>query len=75
VVSKKLKNLASSISRSVGDAVAGERVIAQARIIGKPIVLPGTSKHRIQQVTLKNNVLCVIDREFRKRQTKMRLKK
>ena len=71
---KELKKLANNISTSVGDAIFGERVIAQARSIGKPLILAGTSKHQIQQVTLKKNVLCVIDKGFRKREPEMRLK-
>ena len=69
-----LAKLASNIYRGVGDAIAGKRVIAQARNIGNVIVVPGTSRHRIKQTILRKNVLCVIDREFHIRDTKMRLK-
>lgn len=71
---RKLKDLASNIHRDQGDALAAEQVIAQARYIGKPIVVPGTSAHRIQQVSLRGNVLCVIDKPFRLKGEEMRLK-
>ncbi len=61
----ELKDLADNIYRNQGDALQAERVIAQAREIGKPIVSPGTSSHRIREVVLKVNVICVIDRPFR----------
>ena len=61
---RELKDLAKTIHRKQGDALEGERVIAQARDIGKPLVVPGTSSHRIRQVVLKINALCVIDRPF-----------
>jgi hypothetical protein len=47
-----------------GAALSGERVIAEAREMTKPYVVPGTSVHRIQEIVLKRNVLCVIDRPF-----------
>jgi len=71
---KDLKKLANNIYRSTGNALAGERIIAQARSIGDVCVVPGTSRHRMQQTVLKTNALCVIDREFRIRNTEMRLK-
>ena len=62
---RELKDLAASIYRGEGDAIAGEQVIAQARNIGDVRVVPGTSTHRMQEVVLKSNVLCVIDRAFK----------
>lgn len=69
---RKIKKLASNIRRSEGDAIAGERVITQARSIGKIIIVYGSSKHRAKQMTLRGNVFCVIDRAFRTREIKMR---
>lgn len=60
-----LKDLAEAIHQQSGDALAGERVIAQARDIGKARTVPGTSTHKMQEIVLKKNVLCVIDRSFR----------
>lgn len=71
---QELKKLAVNIHRNRGDALAGEQIIAQARRIGRPIVVPGTSAHRIQQAVLRINVLCVIDRPFRLTEEAMRLR-
>jgi len=71
---KNLKNLAKEVHEEAGAAIAGERVVAQARSIGKYMVVAGSSNHRIQQSTLKGNVLCVVDRAFRIREGKIRLK-
>jgi len=71
---RELRDLATSIHQDQGDAIAGEQVIAQARAIGKPLVVSGTSTHRIQEVVLKVNVLCVIDRPFRLVERPMKLK-
>ncbi len=69
-----LKDLANNIYRNQGDALQAERVIAQAREIGKPIVSPGTSSHRIKEVMLKVNVMCLIDRAFRLSDSVMKVK-
>jgi hypothetical protein len=61
----KLKNLAKRIFREHGDALEAEKIIAQARFIGRTYVIPGSSRHQIQQLPLKGNVLCVIDKPFR----------
>jgi len=53
------------IHHEIGHALAGEQIIAQARRIGRPTVLPGTSTHRIQEIVLRVNALCLIDRPFR----------
>ncbi|MCK4344309.1 MAG: hypothetical protein KAX05_03415 [Bacteroidales bacterium] len=71
---KDLRKLANNIYRSTGDALAGERIIAQARSIGDVCIVSGTSSHRVQQTVLKKNALCVIDKEFRLSDTEMRLK-
>jgi hypothetical protein len=71
---RELNDLARVTYRNAGEAIAGEQVIGQARIIGKAIVVPGTSTHRMQQIVLKSNVLCVIDRAFRLVDQPMRLK-
>lgn len=71
---KELKRLARKISRDHGDALAGDKIIAQARDIGKVMVVPGSSTHRIQEVALRENVLCVIDRPFKLKEPEMKLK-
>jgi hypothetical protein len=62
---RELKDLAAEIHRDRGHALAGEIIIGQARDIGRPIVVPGTSTHKMQEIVLRSNVLCVIDRPFR----------
>jgi hypothetical protein len=71
----KLNSLAKTVHRLDGDALEGERVIAQARKIGKTLVVPGTSTHKMQETTLRSNVLCVIDRPFRLREEPFRLRR
>jgi hypothetical protein len=72
---KKLKELVKKINRDHGDALVADKVIAQARNIGRVIVVPGTAAHRIQEISLRENVLCVIDKPFRLTEGAMRLKK
>jgi len=43
-----------------GDALRAQKVIAQARQIGPRRLLPGSGRHRTQQVTLADSVYCVI---------------
>jgi hypothetical protein len=62
---EQLRTLARATYRNFGDALAGERIIAQARKIEKVRVVRGSSSHRMQETLLKSNVLCVIDRSFR----------
>ena len=62
---KKIKSKANRIKRSPGDAIEGERVIALARKIGRRSVVSGSSKHQIQQIILRSNVFCMIDKAFR----------
>ena len=71
---RELRALVGSTYRKRGDAIAGERVIAQARETRKLRVVPGTSKHQLQEVVLKRNVLCVIDKSFRLKDGVMRLR-
>lgn len=61
----KLRQIVSQVYKSRGDAIEGERIIAQSRDIGKKRIIPGTSTHQMQQTILKSNALCVIDKEFR----------
>lgn len=71
---RKLRSFAKNINYSPGDAITGERVIAQARKIGNIIIVPGSSGHQIQQTTLKTDVFCIIDKSFRKIERQLRLK-
>jgi hypothetical protein len=49
---KDLKGLVVDTYRNHGDALAGERIIAQARDVGKAYVVPGTSTHKMQELIL-----------------------
>jgi len=62
---RELRDLAVNVYHGPGDALAGDQIIAQARSVSRPTVVPGTSTHRVQEVVLKKNALCVIDRPFR----------
>jgi hypothetical protein len=62
-----IKKFDGKTLKTVGSAIAGEKIIAQARKIvpaKKPVA--GTSTHKMQQTDLHTNALCVIDRAFRK---------
>lgn len=69
-----LRKVAKNIHYSSGTAIYGERIIAQARKVGKIILLSGSSKHRIQQTTLKKDAFCMIDKEFIVKDRQLRLK-
>jgi hypothetical protein len=71
---KDLKSLVGNTYRNHGDALVGEQVVAQARDVGKVRVVPGTSTHKMQELILRRNVLCVIDRPFQLAGGPMRIK-
>jgi hypothetical protein len=71
---QELKSLVVNMYRNHGDALVGERIIAQAREVGKPYVVPGTSTHKIQELVMRRNALCVIDRPFQLTGGPMRIK-
>jgi hypothetical protein len=70
---RELEKTARHVYRAAGDAVAGEQVIAQARQVGRAYVVPGTSSHRISQLVLRSNVICVLDQPFRLTERALRL--
>ncbi len=59
---KDLKQSATRIFTSAGDALRGEKITAQYRTMHKPTVLTGSSTHQIQQAKLEGTVFCVIDK-------------
>jgi hypothetical protein len=71
---KDLKSLVVNTYRNHGDALVGEQIVAQARDIGKTRVVAGTSTHNMQELVLRRNVLCVIDRPFQLAGGPMRIK-
>lgn len=70
----ELRQIVCQVYNSQGDAIEGERIIAQARVIGNKKTIPGTSTHRMQQTILKFNALCVIDKAFRIKNKQLKLK-
>ncbi|MGA7793937.1 MAG: hypothetical protein WCA19_12940 [Candidatus Acidiferrales bacterium] len=72
---KALRDLARNVHHETGDALAGEKIIAEARDISTPIRAHGTSKHQIQEIVLRRNAFCVIDRAFSAVETALTLKK
>ena len=48
-----------------GDRIKGEKIICNARKVSGPDTLPKTNRHKTQQVVLKNNAECVIEKETR----------
>jgi hypothetical protein len=71
---QELKGLVVNTYRNHGDALVGERIVAQARDVGKAYPVPGTSTHKIQELVLRRNALCVIDRPFQLAGGPMRIK-
>lgn len=59
---KDLKARATRTLTNLGAAIRGEKVTAQFRAMHRPVVLQGTSSHRIQQAKLEGSVFCIIDR-------------
>jgi hypothetical protein len=48
-----------------GDAIFGNKVIADARRIYTPRIINKSGRHKTQRIVLKDNVRCVIDKEIR----------
>lgn len=46
-----------------GDKIKGEKIICNARKVSGPDILPKTNHHKTQQVVLKNNAECVVEKE------------
>jgi len=44
-----------------GDSLKAERIVVQAREIGKIVVKEGSSRHRIQGTTLRGSAYCLIE--------------
>ena len=59
---KNLKAKARKIYHDPGDAIRGERVIAQYRTIHQSKLVHGTSAHKLTQAKLVGSVFCIIDR-------------
>jgi hypothetical protein len=54
--------------REGGDSVVGEILVAEARVISKPVLVHLTGRHRGQRLKLKGlPAVCWIDRPFREK--------
>jgi len=54
------------ILRGLGDVVEGEKLVAVGRKVSKSIIIPGTARHRAQQVYVYGNpAKCYVDRPVR----------
>lgn len=51
-----------------GDSVVGEILVAEARVVSKPVLVHLTGRHRGQRLKLKGlPAICWIDRPFREK--------
>ncbi len=48
-----------------GDAVKGDLLVAEARKISKPKVVPKSGRHKAIQVVLQENAFCVVRKKLR----------
>ena len=48
-----------------GDALRAERIAVQARDISREFVTHGSSRHKIQNATLRESAYCVIEKPLR----------
>ncbi len=53
------------LGMEAGDELRGDRILAEARKIGKPKVIIKTGRHRAIQVKLWENAYCVIEKKLR----------
>lgn len=52
----------------VGDSIIGERIICEARVVSKPILIHRTGKHRAQRLSLTGNpAVCWIEKPIREK--------
>ena len=49
----------------VGTVIKGNIIKAEARKISKPSVITKTGRHKTNQITLKDNAVCVIERKLK----------
>jgi len=48
-----------------GDALKGDLLVAEARKISKPKVIPKSGRHKAIQVILQENAFCVVRKKLR----------
>ena len=48
-----------------GDAIKGDKIIAEARKMSKVVVIAKSRRHKSQKIVLRDNALCVIDKRIR----------
>ena len=57
-----------------GSAIRGDKIIGKARDISDKSIITDSSRHRAQQVILKRNAYCVIDKPLKMFERKFQLK-
>ncbi|MDO9096530.1 MAG: hypothetical protein Q7U60_00190 [Candidatus Methanoperedens sp.] len=56
------------IGENAGDSVIGERIVCEARIVSKPVLIHRTGKHRAQRLKLTGNpAVCWIEKPIREK--------
>jgi hypothetical protein len=52
------------IYTKIGDTIKGDKILAEARKISKVKVITKSGRHKAQKTVLRDNAICVIDKEF-----------
>lgn len=56
------------IGESAGDSIRGERIVCEARVVSKPVLIHRTGKHRAQRLKLTGNpAVCRIEKPIREK--------
>ncbi|WP_406533436.1 hypothetical protein [Methanobrevibacter sp.] len=49
----------------LNDKLKGDKIVCEARYVDKPKVISNSGRHKIQRVTLKDNVTCTVIKKAR----------
>lgn len=49
----------------VGDSIKGDRLVAEARKLGKIKVIAKSGRHQAQQIVLWENAFCMVEKKLR----------
>jgi hypothetical protein len=56
---------AANVYTEEGEAIIGDRIIAEARKISDIKVIPKSGRHKAQRVVLRDNAFCLIDKKIK----------
>ena len=56
---------ATNVHTEEGEAIMGDKIIAEARKISDIKVIPKTGRHKVQRVILRDNAFCLIDKKVK----------